>query len=101
MMGMGYPDEGGNWNFMFVKCDEPDPDKPYRCHYYLFSEQIQDLMNEGFELHGTPFVHNGDLLQAMMRFEYPECEKDGGDDDDGLPLPEAGNEPIEQVRNCS
>ncbi len=89
-------DESGEWNFTMIMCFRNENGF---WNYGDFASRIQSLMNEGYELHGSPFVHEDELIQPMMKFVYPEYET--GDDDDGLPLPEAGNEPIEQVRNCS
>ncbi len=94
MMGMGYDKQDGTWNYLLIKMQYDD--------HIGFSREIDRLMNEDWELHGTPFSHLGDVFQALVKFEYEECEEeDGGDDDDGLPLPQEANEPIEKMRNCS
>jgi len=90
MISMDKPD--GEWNFILIR-DQSE---------VTFAREIDKLMNEDWELHGSTFTHHGDFVQALVKFEHEEYEEtEGGDDDDGLPLPEAGNEPIEQARNCS
>jgi hypothetical protein len=89
MMGMGYDKPEGGWKCFVV----------LHGHSEDFSNKIEKLLNDDWEMHGNAFVIGTHFCQVMVKFEPAEYET--GDDDDGLPLPEAGNEPIEQVRNCS
>lgn len=84
-------DEGGKWRFCISRYSESSWD--------LFVHEVEVLMNCGWELHGDMKVCDGYFTQAFTRFDVPEYET--GDDDDGLPLPEATNEPVQEVRNCS
>lgn len=73
-MGMGMPD--GEWKCFLVVHSHSDD----------FSQHIQSLLNDDWEMQGNAFSAKNCFAQVMTKFEPAEYEE--GDDDDGLPIQE-------------